>query len=339
MFQAGKLDSVIQEMYNMNFDVLGSCETRWTGNGKIIHEDHLIIYSGGDDHRNGIGILMKKSVNASLIGFWPISDRVMMAKIKEQPFGINIIQAYAPTSDHSDDEADVFYEEMKQAMRYVKCGEVVIGMGDFNTKVGCGEHLDITGQFCLGCRNERGSRRLQFCEENNMMIANTYFQHQKCILYTCISPGDIYRNQIDFIRINKRFRNGVRQPRTYPGAEVGSDHNPLIIKMNIKLKTPKKKQINQQIELNLLKHDEYKIMYAVEVQNQYESLSKEETDQGSDLEVVDRTWQLLKTSMMQAAEKVLPKKDRVKRKSWMTNEIIQKSKTERNTKEQKSIKR
>ncbi len=56
---------------------------------------------------------------------------------------------------------------------------------------------------------------------------------------------------------------------------------------------------------------------------QYEAFSKEETDQFSILEVVERTWQILKTSMVQAAEKVLPKKDRVKRKSWMTNEILQ----------------
>ena len=45
MFQAGKLDNVIQEMDNMNFDVLGLCETRWTGNGKMIHEGHVLIYS------------------------------------------------------------------------------------------------------------------------------------------------------------------------------------------------------------------------------------------------------------------------------------------------------
>ena len=30
-----------------------------------------------------------------------------------------------------------------------------------------------------------------------------------------------------------------------------------------------------------------------------------------------------KTSMVQAAEKVIPKKDGVKRKSWMTNEVLQ----------------
>ena len=73
---------------------------------------------------------------------------------------------------------------------------------------------------------------MQLCEENNMMIANTYFQHTKRRLYTWRSQGDICRNQIDFILINKRFRNGVKQARTYPGADVGSDHNPLMIKMN-----------------------------------------------------------------------------------------------------------
>ena len=69
MFQTGKLDNVIQEMDNMNFDVLGLCETRWMGNWKMIHEYHVLIYPGGDNHRNGIGILMKKSVNWILANF------------------------------------------------------------------------------------------------------------------------------------------------------------------------------------------------------------------------------------------------------------------------------
>ena len=85
-----------------------------------------------------------------------------------------------------------------------------------------------------------------------------------------------------------------------------------MIMMNIELKKLKKKHMNHHMELNLLQHYEYKRMYAVEVNNQYETLSKEETEQGSDLEVVERTWQTLKTSMVQAANKVVPKKDTVK---------------------------
>ena len=90
------------------------------------------------------------------------------------------------------------------------------------------------------------------------MIANAYFQHPMRKLYTWRCPGDIYINQINFVLINKRFRNGVKQARIYPGADVGSNHNPLMIKMNIKLKKVKKKQMNHQMDLNLLKHDEYK---------------------------------------------------------------------------------
>ena len=122
----------------------------------------------------------------------------------------------------------------------------LIAMGYFNAKVGCGEHLDITGQFGLGSRNERGSKLLQFCEENNMMIANTYFQHPKRRLYTWRSPGDIYRNQIDFILINKRFRNAVKQARTYLAADVAQTI-PTDDQNEHKTDKPMKKLINQQM--------------------------------------------------------------------------------------------
>ena len=49
----------------------------------------------------------------------------------------------------------------------------------------------------------------------------------------------------------------------YPVADVGSEHNTLMIKMYIKVKKPKNKQTNHQMELNLLKHEEYKRMYDV----------------------------------------------------------------------------
>ena len=72
-------------MKQMRFDVLGICETRWTDNGKLTNDDHVLVYSGGEEHRNGIGILMKQRIAASMIGYWPISDRVMMVKLKGKP--------------------------------------------------------------------------------------------------------------------------------------------------------------------------------------------------------------------------------------------------------------
>ena len=43
-------------------DILGIAETHWTEEGKIIQENHTMIYSGGENHRNGVGIVMKNSV-------------------------------------------------------------------------------------------------------------------------------------------------------------------------------------------------------------------------------------------------------------------------------------
>ena len=38
---------------NVNLDILGIAETHWTQEGKIIQENHTMIYSGGEKHRNG----------------------------------------------------------------------------------------------------------------------------------------------------------------------------------------------------------------------------------------------------------------------------------------------
>ena len=67
---------------------------------------------------------------------------------------------------------------------------------------------------------------IEFCNENNMVIMNMWSQQPLHILYTWKSPGDISRNQIDYIMINQRFKNCVKQARTYPGADINSDHNP-----------------------------------------------------------------------------------------------------------------
>ena len=35
--------------------------------------------------------------------------------------------------------------------------------------------------------------------------------------------------------INQRFKNCVKKARTYPGADINSDYNPVIFKFKVKL--------------------------------------------------------------------------------------------------------
>ena len=87
-------------------------------------------------------------------------------------------------------------------MEYAKSGEINILMGDWNGKVGYQPEYPITGKFSLGERNERGQNLVDFCWRSELVITNTLFEHQNQRLYTWKNPGDIHRNQIDYIVIN-----------------------------------------------------------------------------------------------------------------------------------------
>ena len=146
----------------MKLDILGIAETHWTEEGKIIQGNHTMIYSGGENHRNGVGIVMKNSVAKSMMGFWTISDSVIMVKLQAKPFNINVVQVYAPTQDHDGEEIEKFYQEIQNGIKYAKSDEVICIMGDLNAKVGDERYRNIVGMHGLGRRNERGEGLIQF---------------------------------------------------------------------------------------------------------------------------------------------------------------------------------
>ena len=84
-------------------------------------------------------------------------------------------------------------------------------MGDFNGKVGKGKEEQTVGPFGLGERNDRGGKLVEWCKANRYTIGNTWFHQHRRNLYTWISPGDRCRNQIDYILINERFRNALKE--------------------------------------------------------------------------------------------------------------------------------
>ena len=197
-------------MNQMSISMLGISEVRWSGTGQFSKNGYTMVYSGNNEnHTNGVGIIMTNEIAKSMIGFWPISDRAMLMKLDAKPFKIAIIQVYAPTQDHSEEEVEEFYEQINNALKYVKSQEMRIVMGDWNAKVGREKVSGVTGGFGLGEINERGKRLIEFCQENSLVITNTTFQQSLRRLYTSKSPGNIFRNQIDFILIRSRFQNSV----------------------------------------------------------------------------------------------------------------------------------
>lgn len=64
---------------------------------------------------------------------------------------------------------------------------------------------------------------MAYCARNKLILTNTYFQHHKTKRYTSKASVDPRREQIDYIMERKKFKNQVKNRKSYPGADIGSE--------------------------------------------------------------------------------------------------------------------
>ena len=105
-----------------------------------------------------------------------------------KPFNIMVIQVYSPTSNAEEAEVEQFYEDLSDHLELTPKKDVLFIIGEWNAKVGSQETPGVTGKFGLGIWNEAGQRLIEFCQENALVIANTFFQQRKRRLYTWTVP-------------------------------------------------------------------------------------------------------------------------------------------------------
>ena len=105
-----------------------------------------------------------------------------------KPFNITVIQVYAPTSNAEEAEVERFYEDLQDLLELRPKKDVLFIIGDWNAKVGSEETPGVTSKFGLGVQNEAGQRLIEFCQENDLVIANILFQQLKRRHYTWTSP-------------------------------------------------------------------------------------------------------------------------------------------------------
>ena len=135
------------------------------------------------------------------------------------------------------------------------------------SKLGNLEIARVATKFGLGVQNEAGQRLTEFCQESALVIANTLFQQHNRRLYTWTSPDGQHWNQIDYILCSQRWRSPIQSAKTRPGADCGSDHEPLIAKFRLKMKKVGKTTRPFRYDLNQTPYD-----YTVEVTNRFKGL-------------------------------------------------------------------
>ena len=159
-----------------------------------------IYYCGQESlRRNGVALIVNKIVQNAVLGCSLKNDGMISVYFQGKPFSITIIQVCAPTSNAEEADFEWFHDDLQDLLELTPKKGILFIIGDWNTKVGSQETPGVTGKFGLGVQNEEGQRLIEFCQENTLVIANTFFQQHKRRFYTWTSPDGQYQNQIDYI--------------------------------------------------------------------------------------------------------------------------------------------
>ena len=164
LYQCGKLENVKKEMTRLKINILGINKMRWLKNSDFMIDNFKMIYSGGDKNERGVGLLLHQYISKCVLGYWTVSDSVLMVKIHGNPFNIIIIVVYVPTTGSTEEEIDTFYETLKEAKSQCKPKEVNIIIGDLNAKVGSETDGRTVGPHGTGERNKCSEKWVQWCD-------------------------------------------------------------------------------------------------------------------------------------------------------------------------------
>lgn len=139
------------------------------------------VYSGkevGAGYNHDVGIILANGRQSSLLGYNPVSDRIIVLRLSAHPYNMTIVQIYSPTSTANEEELDQFYETLQETIDAIPARDVKIIMGDANAKVGKATTAAPTHRvFGLGEQNEQGHKLIYFCGTNNHTITNTLFSN------------------------------------------------------------------------------------------------------------------------------------------------------------------
>ncbi|XP_033120167.1 craniofacial development protein 2-like [Anneissia japonica] len=234
------------DITNYKVDVACLQETKLTETiDEYVHECRFINL-GTKVKYYGCGFIIHKRWAPSISKFWKDSERisVLQLKTKENTF-ITLINVYAPTSDRAEKypaERERMYKELDELVSKFANKTFLLICGDFNSKIGK-KHLDeekCIGNYSKGFRNDNGDALIDFCENNNLFITNSAFQHpaRHITTWACQRKNkdgqliNIY-NQIDFIICKTKCKTLLCNSRSYGGTQVISDHRIVITTLTL----------------------------------------------------------------------------------------------------------
>jgi len=124
-------------MKTRKLDILCLKETRWTGGkskGKArnLGDECKLYYSGGVKPRNGVGICLNEYWQDKVIDVVRKLDRLITMKLVTSAKNYNIMSAYAPQQGCSEDEKNLFWNQLEDEISRIPDTKQLMLAGDLN---------------------------------------------------------------------------------------------------------------------------------------------------------------------------------------------------------------
>ncbi|KIH43775.1 endonuclease/exonuclease/phosphatase family protein [Ancylostoma duodenale] len=244
----GQKEAVIRELLRYGISIAILSELRLTGSGRLRvaspdnnDEWMMLYYSGGEQHMEGVGFALDRKTCDSVIVFQPVSSRIAVLTL-EGTIRTHIVAVYAPTEITADSSKDQFYSQLQQVIDSLPHIEFIIVAGDTNAHVGSRREgwEETLGHFGHGGMNDNGLRLLTFAASNSLLIDNSYFQHPRKHKLTWRCPKGTDSAVLDYFLIPSRFHSSFQDIRLMRGADCGSDHHLMVMKVKLRLKRNKR---------------------------------------------------------------------------------------------------
>ena len=210
-----------------------------------------------------------------------------------------------------DDEAEQYYNQLSSAVKQVP-KHILIVLGDFNAQL----DKNLAKYSYHETSNANGKLVNNFIQESKLFVTNAYFQKKTAKLWTYISDMSSRKTQVDYIMVNKKWKNSVHNCQSYNTfSSLGPDHRVVTMKIKLSFRQSKTLSRGKNYDWSVLKNKDIKDNYTIELKNRFESLQIEN-------ETSTETYQNLIQANKETAKELLPKKSKTTQMNIANNQRV-----------------
>ena len=308
----GYAEALSHELQRYKISLAGLTEVRLTGSGSHELNGASIFFSGGDRHERGVGLYLDSTLKNALLSWQPVSDRLLVARLKHRHGAMSVVVVYAPTEEANPADKDTFYCQLDSVVSRIPRHDHKLVLGDFNAVTGTSRfgYENVLGSFGSGVPNDNSERFISFCSSNGLSVMGSWFRRRDIHRMTWISNDRITKKEIDHVLVSDR--SIVHSCRVFRGAEApaNTDHRLVIASLAIQVKYAVRSS-RKKPDVSLLTTDSsIASSYVSELRNLSTNASYEE-------------WHQVKDIIIKSAHNVLPPISRRRNRPWLSDESLE----------------